>query len=113
MPKKKSEQLKEICVTIGEEIRKRRSTIGMTRKEFGSKLDFSQASVSNIEKGKQSLTAGKLWQVALVLGCSPSEILPPIPEEYKMFEKELAKMDKKTRQWGYELLKPLKNEAKL
>lgn len=105
MPKKKSKQLKEICDSIGMKILNRRLTIGMTRKGFAQKLKFSQASVSNIEKGKQSLTAEKLWHVALVLGCSPGDLLPPIPEEYKHFKKQLEEIeDAKTREWGQELL---------
>lgn len=109
MPKKKSKQLEEICVSIGSKIHCRRSTIGMTRKEFAQKLEFSPASVSNIEKGKQSLTAEKLWQVALVLGCAPGSLLPEIPEEYKNFEKQLANIeDSKTREWGHKLLHQVK-----
>lgn len=105
MPKKKSKQLKEICDSIGIKIHNRRLAIGMTRKVFAHKLEFSQASVSNIEKGKQSLTAEKLWQVALILACTPADLMPPIPEEYKNFEKQLEEIeDEKTRKWGQELI---------
>lgn len=82
----------------------------MTMKGFAHKLDFSQASVSNIEKGKQSLTAEKLWHVALVLGCTPGDLLPPIPEEYKHFEKQLEEIeDEQTRKWGQELIQRSQN----
>jgi len=106
MPKKKSKQLKEICDNIGTKIKSRRLAIGMTRKSFAHEIEFSQASVSNIENGKQSVTAEKLWHIALILGCSPGDLLPPIPEEYKNFEKQLEEIeDEKTRKWGQELIK--------
>jgi transcriptional regulator with XRE-family HTH domain len=106
MPKKKSKQLKEICVTIGLKIRHRRLKIGMTRKIFAFELELSSASISNIEKGKQSVSAEKLWHVALVLGCPPGDLLPAVPEEYQLFEEQLKEIDnEKTRKWGQELIK--------
>jgi transcriptional regulator with XRE-family HTH domain len=106
MAQKKVRQMQEIRCNIGMKIRSRRLTIGMTRKAFAEELDLSQASVSNIENGKQSLTAEKLWHVSLVLGCPTHDLLPPVPVEYQNFEEELHGIDdKKTREWGHELVK--------
>lgn len=101
MNEEKEKQLKVIRGKIGKKIRTRRMSIGMTRKAFAEELELSQASISNIENGKQSLTAEKLWCVALVLRCTPADLLPPVPEEYRGFEKQLQAIeDQEAKMWG-------------
>lgn len=104
--------MQEIRSKIGNKIRTRRMSIRMTRKAFGEALEFSQASISNIENGKQSLTAEKLWHVALVLRCPPSDLIPPMPVEYQDFEKQLRAIeDQETKGWAQELVKVLPRQS--
>lgn len=95
----------EIRRMIGRKIRLRRIRLDITRKDFAERISLSQASVSNIENGKQSLGAERLWEVAVVLGCSPSDLLPPIPDGCKQFEDEARKLeDEEARRWAEDII---------
>lgn len=103
---KMKRQLEEIRSNIAANIRTRRTSMRMTRKDFAKDLKLSLSSISQIENGKQSLSAEKLWHVALVLGCAPEELIPPVPDEYCHYEKQLEEIrDKKTLGWAQELIK--------
>lgn len=86
------ESLAQIRKEIGNNIRSRRLQLRMEMKELGSKIGLSQSSITNIEKGRQSITAERLWQITLVLRCSPQDLLPPIPQEFKDYEENMAKL---------------------
>ncbi|TSC79900.1 MAG: hypothetical protein G01um101425_377 [Candidatus Peregrinibacteria bacterium Gr01-1014_25] len=65
----------------------------MDTKILARKIGLSQGSVSNIEKGRQSVTAERLWQIALALGCTPNDLLPPVPDNFKDYEANLRKLE--------------------
>lgn len=90
---------------IGRKIRVRRIQLDITRKDFAERVQLSQASISNIENGKQSLSAERLWEIAVVLGCSPSDLLPPVPDGCKQFEDEARKLeDEEARRWAQDII---------
>lgn len=99
MPPKmsKSKNLKTVLLgireKISEKIRKRRKAIDLDTKVLASKVGLSQSSISNIENNKQSIPAERLWQFAVALGCSPNDLLPPVPDEVKKFDKNLKKIE--------------------
>jgi len=56
--------------SIGERIRARRSELGWTQTELVRKAGMSAAFLSNLENGKRSVSADKLYDLARALGVS-------------------------------------------
>ena len=93
---KKTSEAKKLLVIrgkIGEKIRQRRRYASMETKVLAMKVGLSQGSISNIETGKQAITAERLWQFAVALKCSINELLPPIPDEVRGFDENLRKIE--------------------
>lgn len=86
-------KLREMRKGIGKKIRLQRKKRDMDTKILARKIGLSQGSVSNIEKGRQSVTAERLWQIALALGCTPNDLLPPVPDNFKDYEENLRKLE--------------------
>jgi len=86
-------ELKSIREKVGTKIRQQRKKRDMETKVLASKIGLSQGSISNIEHGKQSVTAERLWQIAVALGYTPNDLLPPVPDRFIEFEKNLRKME--------------------
>ena len=82
-----------IRTKIGKKICHRRKEIELDTKILATKVGLSQGSISNIEKGKQSITAERLWQFSVALGCFPTKLLPSIPDEIKEFDKNIEKLE--------------------
>lgn len=66
-----------VTAQIGRIIVSRRAAMGMLQGELAQKMGMSQAHLSNIEKGKRSLTVEVLAAFAGVLGCEMADLLPP------------------------------------
>lgn len=97
--------VEKIRKTIGAKVRNRRQGLGIERKEFAEQLKLSQASISNIENGRQSIPAERLWLIAAMLGCSPNDLLPPIPQGYRGFDKKVQDMDdENAKRWLKDLV---------
>ncbi len=103
--KKKEPTLEKIRIKIGTKIRMRRKQLDMDPKVFGKKIKVSRGTVSNIENAKQSVSSERLWQIAVALGCTPNDLMPPVPEEYKDFEKNLKKIeDDEAKKWAQNVI---------
>jgi transcriptional regulator with XRE-family HTH domain len=59
---------------VGERIRTRRKTLGLTQEQLAQKLEISRASLANIETGRQSL----LYSIARAIELAPESLLPVI-----------------------------------
>ena len=66
-----------VTAQIGRIIMLRRTAMGMLQGELAKEMGMSQAHLSNIEKGKRSLTVEVMAAFASVLGCEMAELLPP------------------------------------
>lgn len=66
-----------VTAQIGRIIVSRRAAVGMLQGDLAQKMGMSQAHLSNIEKGKRSLTVEVLAAFAGVLGCEMADLLPP------------------------------------
>ncbi len=91
--KKFKKELEAIRTKIGIKIGHRRKEIDLDMKVLAEKVGLSQGSISNIEKGRQSITAERLWQFSVALGCSPTKLLPSVPDEIKEFDKNIEKLE--------------------
>lgn len=91
-------ELKAVQKKVGTKIRQQRKRRDMDIKVLASKIGLSQGSVSNIENGKQSISAERLWQIALALGCMPNDLLPPVPDKFVEFEANLQQLENEQAQ---------------
>jgi transcriptional regulator with XRE-family HTH domain len=60
----------------------------MTQGELASALGVARTSVTNIEAGRQGLSASMLWRIAGILGCNPNALLPEA--QYRTSESEVV-----------------------
>ena len=65
---------KEICVTIGRNIRRRREESGISETALAFYLDILPEQLKEYESGNDSPTCDELIQIAKVLECSVDEI---------------------------------------
>jgi transcriptional regulator with XRE-family HTH domain len=69
---------------LGNNVRARRTELGMTLDTLAEKSSVSRAMLSDIERGAKSPTVRTITQIAAGLGCTVSELLgepPPKPGE--------------------------------
>lgn len=113
LKKKKSDIMKprkatyeEIKKAIGQKIKQERNRRGQSARTVAEKLQMDRVSFTHIENGRNNINAVKLWELACVFGCNPSDFLPPIPEGYALttmdYEK-IAKEDENAAKWAEEM----------
>jgi len=69
-------QAQIIYSAVGERIRARRKTLGLTQVQLAPRLGMSRASLANIETGRQAVLIHQLYLVAEALGVLPTDLLP-------------------------------------
>jgi|GEM_PF-1027137 len=57
---------------VGNRIRERRMLCGLTQNELGDQVGIAFQQVQKYERGANRISAGRLYSLACVLGCSPS-----------------------------------------
>jgi len=62
---------------VGFNVRRIRSTRGMTQEQFAERSGFSQQYISDLERGRRNPTIVSLYELALALGATPVELLAP------------------------------------
>lgn len=65
----------ELTVKIGDNIRKRRKEIGVTRATFSKVLKLSPATFAKIERNEKSPSIDNIFAMAVHLNCSPLYLL--------------------------------------
>ena len=71
------EMPESVTAQIGRIIMSRRTALGLLQGELAEKMGMSQAHLSNIEKGKRSLSVEVMAAFAGVFGCEMADLLPP------------------------------------
>lgn len=64
----------------GQNIAKKRKELGITQAKMAEELKLEIETISRMENGKISLSLDRLEQFALILKCSPADLLRPVPE---------------------------------
>lgn len=62
--------MSEFDTDLGQRIRDLRQAAGLTQQVLGERLGVTKQSISNIEVGRQSVSAEMLWNIAVFLGVS-------------------------------------------
>jgi transcriptional regulator with XRE-family HTH domain len=70
----------ELYLHIGVRLQKKRKALKMSQQEVGERVGLGRASVSQIEAGEQQTSLRVLYDICIVLGLEPSEIMPTIAE---------------------------------
>lgn len=62
---------------VGEQIRLKRESIGMTQKELAERSGLDDKSISRLELGQSRMRLDTFFNIASSLGVSPNDISPP------------------------------------
>ncbi|EPC5878120.1 helix-turn-helix domain-containing protein [Providencia hangzhouensis] len=68
--------MQNLSKKLGERIRNERIKQGISQESLALLTDIDRSYVGRIERGEVNITVEKLYQIAEVLKCSPSELLP-------------------------------------
>lgn len=71
---------KNLNQQAGQNIAKRRKELSITQAKMAEELKLEIETISRMENGKISLSLDRLEQFALILKCSPADLLRPTPE---------------------------------
>jgi transcriptional regulator with XRE-family HTH domain len=104
---------------LGRRIHDRRKQQGLTQEKLGQLLDpqVTRASIANIEMGAQRVLVHTLAQLAVHLGTSVPELLPPVKlrvngqDEGAVISKELNKQLNLSPKQVEQLMKKLKRRT--
>lgn len=69
--------MKELAKALGDNIREKRKNFGLSQDAFALAAGIDRSYVGRIERGEVRITVEKLYQLASVLECDPSSLLPP------------------------------------
>lgn len=61
---------------VGQRIREARTKLRMSQEALADQVSLTRTSITNIEKGRQKLLVHKLWEIAVALGVSTTDLLP-------------------------------------
>lgn len=62
-------------MTVGERIRERRKTLGLTQKQFGERIGRGRGWVEHIERGRLTVKIGDATRMSKVLGLPEADLL--------------------------------------
>lgn len=68
--------MKSIAVRFGENLRIMRKQKGISQDKLALLADIDRSYVGRIERGEVNITLEKVYQLAEVLGCGLTELLP-------------------------------------
>ena len=82
-----------VDVHVGGRVKARRTSIGMSQKEFGKHAGLTAQQISKYEKGMNRIGAGRLWVISLILGRPISWFFEGIGERKRKVGDLLAKRE--------------------
>lgn len=62
-------------MTVGERVRERRKSLGLTQEELGKKLGWGKSAVCRVEKEGNNITTDRITKIADALSCSPGFLM--------------------------------------
>lgn len=65
----------DILETFGNEIRHRRTELGLSQEELAHLSDLHRTYIGSIERGERNVSLQNISTIAKALKCSPSELL--------------------------------------
>lgn len=84
---------------VGHLVKKQRIGKGFTLVELGKKVGLTKAAISNIENGRQRIYLDTIYDMAGVLACNITDLVPPVATE-KLRKNENDATQKKGIEWA-------------
>lgn len=81
---------KEMRKIIGNRIKRIRLRFHKTAKEVAEKIGMKRGALSQVETGKNNISAVSLWKIACFLQCDIKDFFPNVPESHTLNETDLA-----------------------
>lgn len=66
----------EVLQSIGDEVRRRRETAGLTLDAMAERAELHKNYISRVELGQADLSISALWSIAAALDCEIADLLP-------------------------------------
>lgn len=101
----------EVRKAIGKKIREMRDKLGLTALQIATKLDVSREAITQIENGRNNISAVALWQLATLFHCDIQDFFPVIPDGFALTRVDLQKVAQespKAAEWAERLFKAKK-----
>jgi transcriptional regulator with XRE-family HTH domain len=102
----------EIRQEIGSRIAELRRKRKLTARLVGEKLNISREAVTQIETGRNNITALSLWKLATLFHCNVEDFFPAVPDGYGLTKIDTDKLQQeggqKAVRWASELFEKKK-----
>lgn len=103
---------KEIRQEIGSRIAELRRKRKLPARLVGEKLGISREAVTQIETGRNNITALSLWKLATLFHCDVQDFFPDVPDGYSLTKVDTDKLQQeggqKAVRWAGELFEKKK-----
>lgn len=73
--------MEQLAQALGARIRTQRKMCGLSQDALALACNIDRSYMGRIERGEVNITVVKLYLIANALDCSPSSLLPPMPEQ--------------------------------
>lgn len=110
MPKKKATLLNEqsdaeeaVKKCVGKKISEIRNRLNFSALTVSEHLGISRVAVTQIETGRNNISAVSLWKLATLFGCEVSDFFPDVPDGYALTKVDIHKVaqeDEKAALWA-------------
>ena len=85
---------KELQGEIGRMIQDVRRKSGLTARQISERMDISREALTQIETGRNNVSATTLWKLASLLGCDVGLFSPPVQKNHALTPIDVAKVAK-------------------
>ena len=97
----------EIRREVGRKIAERRKKLGLSALRVAEELGLSREAISQIENGRNNISAVSIWKLATLLSCDVALFFPEVPDGYALTKVDKQKLEeeggKKAARWAQEL----------
>lgn len=83
----------EIKLDIGRKIKEIRGKLNLSAKTVADKLDLSREAITQIETGRNNVSAVLLWKLATLFNCNINDFFPEVPNGFSITKIDLLKLE--------------------
>lgn len=85
---------------IGQRIQRARDRMNKSAETVSKKIGISRSALTQIETGRNNVSAVMLWKIAAALHCNINDFFPSVPEAISLREADTAVIDKQDIEAG-------------
>lgn len=68
--------MNDLAIQFGKKLRAARKAQGISQDDLATQADIDRSYIGRIERGEGNVTLEKVYQLAMVLGCSARDLIP-------------------------------------